>query len=54
MNQDPRTKEINFDLPYIEPNGAIDQSILQMAGTIRMPSQEELDNDPRLSSAFGL
>lgn len=39
-------------LPYIDPNQKINPKLLSMAGTIPMPSQEEIDSDPRLKEAF--
>ena len=49
-----RTGDVNKDIPYIEPNDEIDPTILSMAGTITVPSREELESDPRLASAFEL
>lgn len=49
-----RTGDVNKDIPYIEPNDEIDPTIIPMAGTITVPSREELELDPRLASAFGL
>ena len=40
-------------LPYIDPNQKINPELLSMAGTIPMPSQEEIDSDPRLKEALG-
>ena len=48
------TKDVNSDIPYIDPNKEIDPSLLSMAGTVIMPSKEELESDPRLAAAFGL
>lgn len=39
-------------LPYIDPNQKINPELLSMAGTIPMPSHEEIDSDPRLKEAF--
>ena len=39
-------------LPYIDPNQKINPKLLSMAGPIPMPSQEEIDSDPRLKEAF--
>ena len=39
-------------MPYIDPNQKINPKLLSMAGTIPMPSQEEIDSDPRLKEAF--
>ena len=47
------TKDANSDLPYIDPNDEINPSLLSMAGTISVPSREEIESDPRLASAFG-
>ena len=49
-----RTEDVNNDIPYIGPNDEIDPTILSMAGTITVPSREELELDPRLASAFEL
>lgn len=48
------TKDVNSDIPYIDPDSEIDPSLLAMTGTLRMPSHEELESDPRLADAFGL
>ena len=48
------TKDVNNDIPYIDMNDEISPSLLSMAGTISVPSREELESDPRLASAFGL
>lgn len=48
------TKDVDNDIPYIDPDGEIDASLLSMAGTVIMPSREELESDPRLAAAFGL
>lgn len=48
------TKDVNNDIPYIDMNDEISPSLLSMAGTIPVPSREELESDPRLASAFGL
>lgn len=40
--------------PYIDPHEKINPDILSMAGTIPMPSQEEIDSDPRLKAALGI
>lgn len=48
------TEDVNSDIPYIDPNDEISPSLLSMAGTITVPSHEELESDPRLSSAFGI
>ena len=48
------TKDVNNDIPYIDMNAEISPSLLSMAGTISVPSREELESDPRLASAFGL
>ena len=52
--QDVLTKDVNSDIPYIDPNDEIAPSLLSMAGTITVPSHEELESDPRLASAFGI
>lgn len=41
-------------LPYIDPDDKINPELLSMAGTIPMPSQEEIDSDPRLKAALGI
>lgn len=43
----------NSDIPYIEPNEEITPSLLSMAGTLIVPSREELESDSRLAAAFG-
>lgn len=43
----------NSDIPYIEPNEEITPTLLSMAGTLIVPSREELESDPRLAAAFG-
>ena len=48
------TEDVNSDIPYIDMNDEISPSLLSMAGTISVPSREELESDPRLASAFGL
>ena len=48
------TEDVNSDIPYIDPNDEIDPSLLSMAGTLTVPSREELESDPRLAAAFGL
>ena len=48
------TEDVNSDIPYIDPNDEISPSLLSMAGTITVPSREELESDPRLTSAFGI
>ena len=47
------TEDVNSDIPYIDPNDEIDPSLLSMAGTLTVPSREELESDPRLAAAFG-
>lgn len=44
----------NGDIPYIDPNDEINPSLLSMAGTLNVPSQEELESDPRLAAGLGL
>lgn len=44
----------NNDIPYIDPNDEINPSLLSMAGTLNVPSQEELESDPRLAAGLGL
>lgn len=51
--QNVLTKDVNNDIPYIDPNDEIDPALLSMAGTITVPSEEELESDPRLAAAFG-
>lgn len=46
-------KDMESTLPYIDPNQKINPELLSMAGTIPMPSQEEIDSDPRLKEALG-
>lgn len=48
------TEDVNENIPYIDPNDEISPSILSLAGTIKVPSQEDIESDPRLASAFGL
>ena len=48
------TEDVNSDIPYIDMNDEISPSLLSMAGTISVPSHEELESDPRLASAFGV
>ena len=48
------TEDVNSDIPYIDPNDEINPSLLSMAGTFPIPSQEELESDPRLAATFGL
>ena len=48
------TEDVNSDIPYIDPNDEINPSLLSMAGTLTVPSREELESDPRLAAAFGL
>jgi hypothetical protein len=48
------TKDVNNDIPYIDPDDKISPALLSMAGTIIVPPQEELESDPRLASVFGL
>lgn len=43
----------NSDIPYIEPNEEITPSLLSMAGTLIVPSSEELESDSRLAATFG-
>ncbi len=38
---------------FIKEEEEINPSLLSMAGTIALPSKEELDSDPRLAAAFG-
>lgn len=45
-------KDMESTLPYIDPNQKINPELLSMAGTIPMPSQEEIESDPRLKEAF--
>ena len=47
-------KDAETTLPYIDPNEKISPELLSMAGTIPMPSQEEIDSDPRLKAALGI
>lgn len=47
-------KDAEKTLPYIDPNDKISPELLSMAGTIPMPSQEEIDSDPRLKAALGI
>lgn len=46
-------KDMESTLPYIDPNQKINPELLSMAGTIPMPSQEEIDSDSRLKEALG-
>lgn len=48
------TKDVNNDIPYIDPDSEIDPYLLSLAGTVIMPSKEEFESDPRLAAAFGL
>jgi hypothetical protein len=48
------TEDVNSDIPYIDPNDEINPALLSMAGTITVPSREELESDPRLAATFGL
>lgn len=48
------SEDVNSDIPYIDPNDEINPSLLSMAGTIDVPTREELESDPRLAAAFGL
>ena len=48
------TEDVNNDIPYIDMNDEISPFLLSMAGTISVPSREELESDSRLASAFGL
>ena len=48
------TEDVNSDIPYIDPDDEINPALLSMAGTISVPSQEELESDPRLAATFGL
>ena len=41
-------------IPYIDSVDEINPSLLSMAGTITVPSDEVIESDPRLASAFGL
>lgn len=47
-------KDVESTLPYIDPYEKIDPEFLPMAGTIPMPSQEEIDSDPRLKATLGV
>ena len=47
-------KDAEKTLPYIDPNDKIGPELLSMAGTIPMPSREEIDSDPRLKAALGI
>ena len=47
-------EDVNSDIPYIDMDSEIDPSLLSLAGTISMPSDKDLDSDPRLAAAFGL
>ena len=49
LNNDAETA-----LPYIDPNDKINPELLSMAGTIPMPSQDEIELDPRLKAALGV
>ena len=48
------TEDVNSDIPYIDPNDEISPSLLSMAGTVIVPSQEEIESDPRLAAVFEL
>ena len=48
------TENTKSDVPYINPDEAVNPLLLSMAGTIPEPTRDELDNDPRLAGAFGL
>lgn len=48
------TKETAKDISLIDPDTPIDPEILAMAGTIKMPAEEELQDDPRLAAILGL
>ena len=48
------TKETEKDIPNINPDAPVDPEILAMAGTIKMPTEKEIQDDPRLAAAFGL
>ena len=47
-------KDVESMLPYIDPNDKISPELLSMAGTMPMPSQEEIDSDPRLKATLGV
>lgn len=47
-------EDVNQDIPYINPEDEVSPTLLSMAGTITVPSQEELESDPRLAAAFGV
>lgn len=47
-----KQKQQSKDL-FINEEEEINPSLLSMAGTIALPSKEELDSDPRLAAAFG-
>ena len=47
-------EDVNQDIPYINPEDEVSPTRLAMAGTITVPSQEELESDPRLAAAFGV
>lgn len=48
------TEDVNSDIPYIDPSDEINPALLSMAGTLIVPSREEIESDPRLAAAFGL
>ena len=47
-------KEVRDEIPFIDPAADVHPNLLAMAGTIRMPSREEIKSDPRLAAALGL
>ena len=43
-------EELDSVIPYIDPNRDISPDLLFMGETVELPSQEEIDADPRLQA----
>lgn len=45
-------EQLRNETPYIDPDSALDPALSAMAGTISMPTDQELQEDPRLQEAY--
>ena len=46
-------EQLRNETPYIDPDSALDPALSAMAGTVSMPTERDLQEDPRLQEAFG-
>lgn len=46
-------EKVRAGIPYIDPHSPIDSVLTDMAGTAAVPTDQELQEDPRLQEAYG-